>query len=236
MDRVEYIRMKEREYHDDCYDNYKLFQEGTWLYKPVKTIINELNRFRNLNTFHVLDLGCGVGRNSIPIAMTLKHRKGKVVCVDILDSALTKLEEYSREHDVIHYIDIRKSDIEEFSIYEDEYDMIVAVSSLEHLRTKNALKTKLYEMKKGTKINGSNCIIINSSISEIDKETDDILNPLFEINIPTQEMLVLLDNIYVDWEIEKRIINHQTFDIERGERSVLLETDYITYVATKSND
>ena len=52
----------------------------------------------------VLDLGCGVGRNSIPIAEKLKHRNGKVVCVDILDSALNNLIKYSKKHLISQFI------------------------------------------------------------------------------------------------------------------------------------
>lgn len=233
MDRVEYIRMKEKEYHDACYDNYKLFNEGTWLYKPVKSIMDELNRFKERDNFNVLDLGCGVRRNSIPIAITLKERKGKVVCVDMLDSALEKLEEYCKEYEVLKYIDIVKSEIEEFSILVDEFDMIVAVSALEHLRNKSTLVSKIYEMKNGTKVNGVNCIIMNSNVIEVDKITKDNLDPLFEINISTKELITILDDIYKDWIIEKRIISHQTYNIQRDGRPVLLETDCLTYFVRK---
>jgi len=59
----------------------------------------------------VLDLGCGVGRNSIPIASSLQGRGGKVVCVDILQSALDKLHEYGEHYGVRASLDIRLSDI-----------------------------------------------------------------------------------------------------------------------------
>ena len=231
MDRIELIRMKEKEYHDACYGNNELFQEGTWLRNPAKIILNELNRFRSVNNFSALDLGCGIGRHSIPIAMTLKGREGKVVCVDMLDSAIAKLEEYGREYDVRNYLTIIKSSIEEFFILEDGYNMIVAVSSLEHLRTKDFLKEKLYEMKKGTKTNGVNCIIVNTNIYEINKHNNDQLDPMFEINISTKEMFTLLDFTYRDWQIEKREVNHMSYGIERNEKSVLVESDCITYIA-----
>ncbi len=236
MDRIEYIRMKEKEYHDGCYGNNKLFKEGTWLKNPAKIVLSELNKFRNIYNFNALDLGCGIGRHSIPIAMTLKGREGKVVCVDMLDSALMKLEEYSREYDVTNCLTIIKSSIEEFLILEDEYNMIVAVSSLEHLKTKDLLKEKLYEMKKGTKLNGINCIMINTNIYEINKGTNDQLYPMFEINIPTKEMLTLLDATYKGWQIEKRITNHMSYDIERNKKSVLVESDCVTYIAINSSD
>ncbi|MDQ0876282.1 hypothetical protein QFZ77_004941 [Paenibacillus sp. V4I3] len=36
--RIKIIRDEERKYHEACYDNYKLFEEGSWLSKPVKTV------------------------------------------------------------------------------------------------------------------------------------------------------------------------------------------------------
>lgn len=39
MNRIEFIRKEEKKYHDYYYDNYKLFEEGSWLHKPVKNSI-----------------------------------------------------------------------------------------------------------------------------------------------------------------------------------------------------
>lgn len=95
MSRLELIRKEEMKYHDFCYENYKLFEEGSWLYKPVKTVMDLLPIFKNHEKIRVLDLGSGVGRNSIPIAQEIKNKNGKVVCIDLLDSALDKLKLYS---------------------------------------------------------------------------------------------------------------------------------------------
>lgn len=97
MISIETIRKEERKYHDACYDNYKLFEEGSWLSKPVKTVIDLLPLFEEKMNLHVLDLGSGIGRNSIPIAQAIKERKGKVTCIDLLDSAIDKLMLYSKE-------------------------------------------------------------------------------------------------------------------------------------------
>ena len=35
MPGIESIRLKEKNYHDKFYENNVLFQEGTWLHKPV---------------------------------------------------------------------------------------------------------------------------------------------------------------------------------------------------------
>lgn len=64
MNRIDYIRQEEKNYHEQ----YKLFEAGSWLFKPVKTVMDLMNHFDGQNNLQVLDLGSGVGRNSIPIA------------------------------------------------------------------------------------------------------------------------------------------------------------------------
>ena len=104
MNRIQYIRQEEKKYHDLCYEQYKLFEIGSWLYKPVKTVMDLMDHFEGQNNLQVLDLGSGIGRNSIPIAQIIKNYNGTVTCVDLLDSALTKLQTYSKEHDVFEVI------------------------------------------------------------------------------------------------------------------------------------
>ena len=111
MTSIDFIRSEEKKYHEYCYDNYKLFEAGSWLYKPVKTVIDLLHVFDDKDNVKVLDLGCGVGRNSIPIAEAIKQKNGKVVCVDLLDSAIQKLRQYSKEYRVEEVIVTKKADV-----------------------------------------------------------------------------------------------------------------------------
>ena len=231
MNRVEHIRDEEKKYHDFCYKNYKLFESGSWLNKPVKTIIDLLEELNDRQYISVLDLGCGIGRNSIPIAETLKHRNGKVVCVDLLESAIEKLIEYSKEYEVEQFIETTICDIEQFKIKKSEYDLIIAVSALEHVSSEEVLERKLNEMTSGTQKNGINCVIINSNIREILIETNLDIDPMFEVNITTENMLKLLDQQYKGWEIKKRIVKQLEFDIDRNGQRVKLTTDCVTFVA-----
>jgi 2-polyprenyl-3-methyl-5-hydroxy-6-metoxy-1,4-benzoquinol methylase len=64
MNKIDYIREEEKKYHEHCYDNYKLFEEGSWLHKPVKTVMDLFTYFDGKPELRVLDLGCGIGRNS----------------------------------------------------------------------------------------------------------------------------------------------------------------------------
>jgi len=233
MNRVDMIRTAEKKYHDYCYENYNLFEPGSWLHRPVRTILELLEQFESYDYLSVLDLGAGIGRNSIPIAETLKNRDGKVVCVDILESAIKKLHDYSEKYGVQPFIETKLSDIDHVRIEPAEYDLIVAVSALEHVSSEQVLEHKLKEMVLGTKPNGANCIIISSNIQEVTIGMNLNLDPMFEVNISTERMLGMLDLQYSGWDIQQRIVKHLEYDIERSGQPVKLTSDCITFVAKK---
>ncbi len=78
-----------------------------------------------------------------------------------------------------------------------------------------------------------NCLIINSNIQEIDLHTNEELDALIEINLPTEDMIYLLKNIYEDWKEMKVEIKELAYDIIRNERHILLKTNAITFVVQK---
>ncbi|XLP24458.1 class I SAM-dependent methyltransferase [Bacillus toyonensis] len=233
MNRIDYIRQEEKKYHDLYYEQYKLFETGSWLYKPVKTVMDMMDYFEGQNNLQVLDLGSGVGRNSIPIAQKIKNCSGTVTCVDLLHSALTKLQVYSKEHDVFEVIKTEQAAIENYHIDSNAYDYIVSVSSLEHVKSEEDFKNVLHTMKKGTKNGGINCLIINSNIQEVDLKTNEELDALIEINLPTEEMIHLLKSIYTGWKEIKLEIKELAYDIVRNERQIQLKTNAITFVVQK---
>ncbi|MGE7921302.1 class I SAM-dependent methyltransferase [Viridibacillus sp. NPDC093762] len=235
MSRIEFIRNEEKKYHDYCYDKYKLFEEGSWLHKPVKTVTDLLHLFDDKENVKVLDLGCGVGRNSIPIAEAIKSKNGKVVCVDLLDSALLKLRKYSKEYKVEEVILAKKADIGNYEIKTNEYDLIVAISSLEHVQSEVALNKIVQQMADGTQNNGVNCIIVNSEVIEIDVETNEKLDALMEVNLSTEDMIKKISSFYTGWDILKSVVKPLEYTIIRNGKSVLLKTNAITYVVRKNN-
>lgn len=235
MHRVEYIRNKEKEYHDACYDNYKLFEKGSWLYKPVKTVMEQLPYFKEKTNIRVLDLGSGVGRNSIPIAKEIKGR-GKIVCVDLLPSATENLRQYSKEYNVEEVIKLETRDIEDYPIVKEGFDYIIAVSALEHVASEDVFERVIENMAKGTRKNGINCIIVNSEVEEIDIAENKKLDVMMEVNIKTEEMLHKLDRLYESWEVLKRLVKPLKYTITRDKRDVLLQTNAITYVARKCDN
>ncbi|WP_066195130.1 class I SAM-dependent methyltransferase [Gracilibacillus timonensis] len=233
MNRVEFIRNEEKKYHDFCYENYKLFEEGSWLYKPVKTVIDLLSMLEGKTNIKVLDLGSGVGRNSIPIAQDIKTKNGKVFCIDLLDSALGKLEQYSKEYGVEEIIETKKADIGKYVIPKNEFDFIVAVSTLEHVESEAVFENVIRQMALGTKSEGINCIIVNSEVEEIDIATNEKLDTMMEVNIKTEDMINTLSHIYEGWEVVKQLVKPLEYKIIRNERNILLKTNAITFVVKK---
>ncbi|MBP1916099.1 class I SAM-dependent methyltransferase [Lederbergia galactosidilytica] len=234
MDRIQYIRNEEKKYHDFCYENYLLFAEGSWLNKPAQTVIDLLPLLNQNDRLTVLDLGCGVGRNSIPIAEAIKTQNGRVICVDLLDSALNKLREYCREYQVEEVIQTEKADISNYKITANNFDFIIAVSSLEHIHSEETFHKVVQQMAEGTKSNGINCLIINSEVQEIDLENNQQLEALMELNLPTEVMMNKLSGIYANWEVLQSIVKPLKYKITRDEKPILLKTRAITYVVRRN--
>jgi SAM-dependent methyltransferase len=234
MNRIDLIRQEEKIYHDHFYQNNRLFEKGSWLYKPVETVMEQLSLLMQNDHLSVLDLGSGVGRNSIPIAEKIKTKKGKVICVDLLDSAIEKLNQYSYEYGVEQVIQTVKADIGDYPIKEGEFDLIVAVSSLEHLASEKLFEKVVQRMVGGTKSNGINCLIVNSQVEEVLIDTNENLDALIEINLKTEDMLKKLSELYGDgWEVLCQLVKPLEYAIYRNEKPVRLKTNAITYVIRK---
>ena len=116
----------------------------------MKVILESLELF-NLKGMQVLDLGCGVGRNSIPIAQRIKADNGKVTCIDLIPSAIKKLLEYAEQYEVKVEIVTEIADVEFYEIKQSYYDYIIACSSLEHVSSEDAFRCVIERIIQGTK-------------------------------------------------------------------------------------
>jgi cyclopropane fatty-acyl-phospholipid synthase-like methyltransferase len=233
--RIAYIRQQEAAYHEACYSKHALFEPGSWLHKPVKTVLEGLELLHDREGLRVLDLGSGVGRNAIPIARTISARGGVVVCVDLLQSALEHLVRYSEEHGVKHCIESRLADIDRFEIGESEYDYSIAVSTLEHVGSEERFKRKLGELARGTRPGGAVCLIIGSNHREVETESGRDLDPLFEVLLPTERLQALISHTYRGWIVKRFHVSPQAFDIERDGKAVKLYSDVVTFLAQKES-
>ena len=121
--------------------------------------------------------------------------------------------------------------IEEFEIQQNSYDFIVAVSSLEHIESHNSFIRKLFEIKDGLRENGIVCIILNTSISESNAETNESLEPQFELNYPTEILQAFLNEAFCGWDVLVSSVVAQEYNIPRATCTSHLDTKVVTYVA-----
>lgn len=229
---IQEIRQKERISHIQAYSNQVLFRDG-WLRKPVKTVMDLLPMLDETSGIRVLDLGCGVGRNAIPIAKYFCNVPCHIDCVDLLDLATEQLLDYADKFEVKNCIHSFCVPIEAFPIPEGSYDFILAVSSLEHIDGENSFCEKLHEIRNGLKPGGIVCLIVNSQVSEQNSQTGDPLIPQFEVNFPTSILLELLQNCFSGWTVLRQDIQHQQYLIPRDNITSLLSSNVITFAAQK---
>ena len=187
-------------YHSEYYKDNKLFESGTWLAEPDSGVIRCINLLQERNSFDALDLGCGVGRNSIPIAKAIKE-KGTVTCVDLLEVAITKLKEYAAQYDAAQRIVAVQSDLADFSIPPNSYDLITAHSALEHCLSLEHYQRILEQIKTGVRNNGIVRIVSLTEQKESERASGAPLPSLVEIKLTAEESKKLLLELFEDWEI-----------------------------------
>lgn len=232
-ERLVRIRESERKSHTEIYMNEELYNSNSWLQKPIKTIRELALLFDEYSELRVLDLGCGVGRNSIYIAERFKGKNCIVDCVDLLDIAIERLIQNASEHNVSLSINGINKSIEEFKIDSQSYDFIMAISALEHIDTEESFVIKLNEIKNGLRENGIACFVINSNVKEMNLDTNEIIDAQFEVNLPTEKLQEHLANVFSDWDLLKTSVIEQEYDIPREMFVSHLHTDVVTYVARK---
>ena len=232
--KLQSIRESERNSHIELYSNEELYKEGSWLNKPIKTATDLFPLFEECEKFRALDLGSGVGRNSIAIAKQFQGIPCCVECVDILELAIEKLLENAKRFGVEECIHGIVSPIEEFEFVPETYDLILAVSALEHVDSKESLVKKLEEIRNGIKPHGVVCLVVNSEVREKNKETGEELFPQFEVNLPTEELQKLLQKTFMGWEVLKSNVRGQQYDIPRDGCISEISTNVVTFVARRT--
>lgn len=231
--RLKQIRESERKSHIEMYSNDELYKEGSWLRRPIKTVLDIIPLFEEYEEINILDLGCGVGRNCICIARQYQNKSCKIDCVDILDLAIEKLYANADEYGVASNIFGIVKAIDDYEIKEDHYDLIMAVSSLEHIDSKETFVNKLQEIEKGIRKKGIVCLVVNSNICEFDKKTGNKMPAQFEVNLSIEELQEICEEIFDKWTVLKSTVVEQQYDIPRDNGINELRTSVVTFVARK---
>lgn len=231
--RLKEIRESEEKSHIEMYSNEQLYRCNSWLKKPIKTVQELIPLFCTYKKLRVLDLGCGVGCNCIEVASRYRQIDCRIDGVDILPLAIEKLNENAMEQGVSGNVCGIVSSIEEHIIPNDCYDLIMAVSALEHVENQELFYQKLMEVREGICKNGIACLIINSNIREYDKITKEQVPAQFEVNLPTEELQMILKEIFAGWTVLKLTVRDQQFDIPREWGISECKTSVVTLIVRK---
>jgi ubiquinone/menaquinone biosynthesis C-methylase UbiE len=232
--QFEAARKAEAGYHSNFYQNNELFASGTWMSRPMPMVMDMLERLLAHKTeLRVLDLGCGVGRHTIPIAQRLGQTNSEVIGVDLLDEAVNGLRKYAKEYQVDHIVQVEKADVEHYAIEPDHFDYIAACSCLEHVSNKQALIEAIERLQVGTRRGGIHCITMSTSVEEMEINTGRTIEPLIELNLPTAEAVALLENAYADWNILLQEHVTQTIEEEKYDEPTQFRCELLRFAAQK---
>ena len=220
-------------YHREYYASHQLFEPGTWLEKPNSALMNIGEELAKLCNVSVLDLGSGIGRNAIPLAQLLGKKVSTFDCVDIVEIAIEKLKENASYYRVDHIINPILKNLAEFSVASCRYDLILAMSSLEHAVKSEKLPELIRRIQNGTKITGFNCLSIGTNLTEIDHKTGKNITPLISAALSSAECTNLLRDLYRDWDIQKLGLSTFSQRIHRGQQEITWSSDYCLLVARR---
>lgn len=233
--RISRIRQNEKKSHTEVYTKEKLYDSDTWLRKPIKTVEELVPLFADYEEVRILDLGAGIGRNSIFLAQELKENNCNIDCVDILEIAVEILVSNAEQYDVSGNICGIIKPIEEYKIQANSYDLIMAISALEHIDTEEHFFDKLREIELGIRKYGMICLVINAEVNEFNINNGAEIEPNFEVNLPTEVLMQNQGNIFKNWEILKKNVVQQNYEIPRENIRSSLSTNVVTFVARKNN-
>lgn len=193
---IDMVREQEKLYHDHLYSNFNLWEKGSWLYKPVKEVIEWFKYIVSSNP-KILDLWWWVWRHTIPLAQKIQNNWWEIVCVDLLESAKVWFERNVKKYWIKDWIArFVLNDLDNYNITQDTFDYILAISILEHLESKESLIRKLKEMIEWTKSWWVHCIVMSTENKLFNTDTKESRDAPIEINLQFQEMQAIIGLLY----------------------------------------
>ncbi|GGH59126.1 methyltransferase [Paenibacillus silvae] len=232
--QFEAARQAEAGYHSNFYKNNELFEDGTWMSRPMPLVMEMLERLLvHKKELRVLDLGCGVGRHTIPIAQRLTDTNSEVIGVDLLDEAVDGLNKYAKRYEVNHIVRAEKADVEHYQVQPNAFDFIAACSCLEHTSSKEALLETVERLKAGTRLGGIHCITMSTSVEEKEIQTGRQIEPLIELNLSTSEAITLLEQAYEGWNILFQEHVTQTIQEEKYDEPTEFRCELLRFAVQK---
>ncbi len=188
-------------YHTQYYTKHKLFESGSWLESPDAKIPELIKRFSSVQSCRVLDLGAGVGRNAIALAEALRE-DARISAVELIQTATDLMSEYAKERGVSEKLNVINQDFESVSFPEEEFDLVLGISTLEHCSNQENLVSLISRAQGWTKKGGLHFISFSTGRQVVDHATGESIETLVETRLQTEPWLAELSRLYEAWNVE----------------------------------
>lgn len=223
------------QYHKAYYSRFKLFEKDSWLENPDQPLMRLLDYLEG--KIEILDLGCGVGRNAIPMAQDLKkgNKNATITCVDVLAESIDLLKEYASTYKVEDIIEAVLADNDMFIIEPNKYDLIAAISTLEHCQGKNNVAKLMTAIAKGTKSGGFVRIEMTTNRRVTDTSTNQPVPTFVETPLDGEEVQEMLQakDTFAGWNIISLTVDPYEEELAKEDRTVHWCSTQINFTAQK---
>ncbi len=226
-------RESTKQYHTNLYKTTTLFKKGSWLEKPEKDIIDAGKKLLSKHNIRILDLGSGIGRNTIPLAQMLIKNNPHIICIDYLDIAIEKLKKYAKQYKVIKFFETIVFPVEEYPIKKERFDLIISHGVLDHVKDKQTLLRILKDIANGVKKGGYVYLSISSDLQETETKTNKKLDPIVEIYLKSSELIRIYKSIFKGWRFEILRLDPYVEYYERDGQKIEWKCDFVTLVGHK---
>jgi 2-polyprenyl-3-methyl-5-hydroxy-6-metoxy-1,4-benzoquinol methylase len=234
---IDFQRAREEtlQYHKAYYSRFKLFEKDSWLENPDQPLMRLLDYLDG--QIKILDLGCGVGRNAIPMAQALQksNKNATITCVDVLAESIDLLKEYANTYKVEEIIEPVLSDNDQFVIEPNTYDLIAGISTLEHCQGKNKVAQLMAAIANGTKSGGFVRIEMTTNRRVTDTTTNQPVPTFVETPLDGEEVQEMLQakDTFAGWNIISLTIDPYEEELAKEDRTVHWCSTQINFTAQK---
>jgi SAM-dependent methyltransferase len=223
--RLETIR-----YHQDLYARHDLDDPSTWLGRPSPFVLRAIAAAATTKPALVLDLGCGIGRHTIPAAQALPAGS-RVIGVDLLPIATARLKEAAEAA----YVSVQPvvADLETFAIAPESADLVISCSALEHVSSKPALEAALVRWQRMTRVGGLHCLVVGCDKREVC--ADGSTRPaIAEFELTRSDAGEMLERCYRGWEQVEYAVDHYSVTETRDGLAYRLESVCLRLLARRA--
>ncbi len=156
-----------------------------------------------------------------------------IICIDYLDIAIEKLKKYAKQYKASKFFETIVFPVEEYSINEERFDLIISHGVLDHVKNKQTLLRVLKDIANGVKKGGYVYLSISSDLQETEVTKNKKLKPLVEIYLKSSELIRIYKSIFKRWRFEILRIDPYTERYERDEQNIEWKCDFVTLIGHK---